>query len=75
MKACTGTLASACHRFSEQDLVLHILSCLGNEYDPVMVTITSRQEPYTLQDVGALLKSFETRLEKNNTINTDGSIP
>ena len=40
-----------------------------------MVTITSREVPYTLRDVGAFLMIFDTCLEKNSIVNTNGSLP
>lgn len=63
MKAYCDVLASIGHKIYDEDHILHIISGLGTEYDPVMVTITSRTESWTVKDVGALLLSFETRLE------------
>ncbi|CAA0815262.1 Unknown protein, partial [Striga hermonthica] len=80
MKSFCDILASAGHKISETDQVLHILSGLGNEYDSVMVNVTSRIEPYGLNELHALLLSYKARLEANNnllgpTINTDGTQP
>lgn len=52
-------LASVGHRVSDQDNILYILSGLGTECDPVVV--------------GALLLSFETRLDRSVSVNTEGS--
>lgn len=61
----------------EDDQILHILSSLGNEYDPVMVSITSRADPCSLREVHAMLLTFESRLEPllSPAVNTDGSTP
>ncbi|EXB99134.1 hypothetical protein L484_007042 [Morus notabilis] len=75
MKAYCDVLASVGHKISDEDHILHILSSLGTKYVPVMVTITSRTEPWTVKDVGTLLISFETRLERGQPISTDGSLP
>ena len=75
MKQYTDILASAGYALSEEDQILYILSGLGIEYDPVMVTLTSKPEAYSLKDVCALLQSFEMRLEHHNQPRTtDGSL-
>ena len=63
MKSYADVLASAGHKLSEDEHILYILSGLGHEYDPVVVPITSKSEPFLLKDVAALLLSFETRLD------------
>ena len=63
MKSYADVLASAGHKLTEDDQILHILSGLGHEYDPVVVPITSRSESFPLKDVAALILSFETRLD------------
>ncbi|KAK6117460.1 hypothetical protein DH2020_048787 [Rehmannia glutinosa] len=75
VKVCCDTLAAAGQKVSEEDQMLHILSGLGNDYDSVMVSITSRVEPCSLREVYALLLSFEARLEnaESSQINMDGS--
>ncbi|KAK6144515.1 hypothetical protein DH2020_021335 [Rehmannia glutinosa] len=75
VKVCCDTLAAAGQKVSEEDQMLHILSGLGNDYDSVMVSITSRVEPCSLREVYALLLSFEARLENAESpqINMDGS--
>lgn len=40
MKSFADVLASASHKLSEDDQILHILSGLGREYDPIVVPIT-----------------------------------
>lgn len=77
VKSCCDVLASAGQRISEDDQILHILSGLGNEYDHVMVSITSRAEPCSLKEVHAMLLTFESRLEPllSTVVNIDGSTP
>ncbi|KAH6775243.1 hypothetical protein C2S52_012804 [Perilla frutescens var. hirtella] len=50
---------------------------LGHEHDPVMMSITSRIEPWSVIDVQTLLLTFEARVEfmKWNTINSNSSQP
>ena len=77
IKSYCDFLGSAGCRILDEDQILHILSGLGPEYDPVMVTISSSADRWTVPDVAALLLSFETRLESshNPPINVDGSQP
>lgn len=63
IKTCYDLLALAGQRISEEDQVLHILASLGPEYDPMIVTITSKADIGSVKDVQALLLSFEFRME------------
>src|SRR5436305_2077511 len=63
VKACCDALAAAGHRLSEEDQIMHILGGLNSDYNPVMVSVTSKIDVYTLKDVCALLLSYEGRLE------------
>lgn len=74
IKACSNILASTCHCIFEEDQILYVVASLGNEYDPIVVTITSRESPYSFKDVGVILQSFETRIECI-IINSDGTFP
>lgn len=78
MKFYTDILAFAGYAFTEEDQILYILSGLGHEYDPVIVTLTSQPDVYSLRDRSALIQSFEMHLEpiiSTTPINTDGSSP
>lgn len=77
IKTCCDLLGSAGYKVSADDQILHVLAGLGSEYDPVMVSITSRIEPWSILDVQSLLLSFESRLEssKSTPLNSDGSQP
>lgn len=76
-KMCCDLLGSAGCRVLDEDQILHILAGLGKEYDPVVVTITSKADSWSVQDMSTLLLSFESRLEStnNSSINLDGSQP
>ena len=77
MKACCDLLGAAGCRISDDDQILYILGGLGHEYDPVMVSITSRIDPWKVQEVRTILLSYETRLEgdKQSSVNLEGSQP
>ncbi|KAK6141030.1 hypothetical protein DH2020_025211 [Rehmannia glutinosa] len=79
MKGLFDALAAAGKKIDESDQVMHILGGLGSEYNSVVVSVSSRLEPYTVPQIQALLLSFESRLEAITTatenINTDGSVP
>ena len=77
VKSCCDILSSAGCHVSPEDHILYLLAGLDPEYDPVMVTITSRTESWSVPDVTALLLSFESRLEtaRLSSFNTDGSQP
>ncbi|KAH6830682.1 hypothetical protein C2S53_014734 [Perilla frutescens var. hirtella] len=63
IKICCDTLGAAGEKVSKDNQILHILSGLGPEYNPVMISLTSRVEPPSLREVHGLLLVFENRLE------------
>ncbi|KAK6121394.1 hypothetical protein DH2020_044858 [Rehmannia glutinosa] len=71
VKSVCDLLASAGHGITDSDQVLHILSGLGPEYNPVIVSITSRLEPCSLREAHAILLSYENRLEATENIAGD----
>ncbi|CAA0842052.1 Unknown protein [Striga hermonthica] len=77
VKACCDSLGVAGEPVSEQNHILYILAGLGSEYNPVVVAVTSRVEPYTLNELYAMLLSLESRLDvtTQSIVNSDGSIP
>ncbi|KAL5768163.1 hypothetical protein ACOSQ2_014946 [Xanthoceras sorbifolium] len=58
IKNYADSLAAAGHAIIEQDVLLNVLNGLGNEYDPVVIHITS------IEDV----ISLKQRLEQQNLI-------
>lgn len=75
VKMCCDLLGSAGCKIADEDQILHILGGLGSEYDPIMVTVTSKANVWSVQDVGALLLTFESRQEssKQLSITSEGS--
>ncbi|KAL3652522.1 hypothetical protein CASFOL_002203 [Castilleja foliolosa] len=75
IKSCCDLLSAAGERVTESDQVLYVLGGLGVEYNPVLVSITSRSptQPITLNEVHAILLSLENRLEtmENAAAGTD----
>ena len=57
---CTGLIVF------DDELLLYILGGLRNEYDPVVINLTSRHEFVTLQDAQYMLQSQELRIEQQN---------
>ncbi|KAK6164729.1 hypothetical protein DH2020_001593 [Rehmannia glutinosa] len=70
IKSLCDLLTSVGHGIDESDQVLHVLSGLGAEYNPVIVSVTSRLEPCSLREAHAILLSYENRLEVSDGIST-----
>ncbi|KAL5770528.1 hypothetical protein ACOSP7_014682 [Xanthoceras sorbifolium] len=64
MKGIIDSLTATGQIITEIDLVSYILIGLGQEFDPVIATITTKKEDITLQESQFLLMSFEARLEQ-----------
>lgn len=50
------------------DYIMHILSGLGSEYDPFVMTVNvkvSKSDEYTVSEIQSLLLTLEKRLDKN----------
>ncbi|CAA0820292.1 Unknown protein, partial [Striga hermonthica] len=77
VKACCDALGIAGEPVSDQNHILYILAGLGSEYNPAVVAVTSRVEPYSLNEVYAMLLSLESRLDigAQSIVNPDGSLP
>ena len=79
IKTSCDLLASVGCRIPEEDQILYALGGLNKDYDSVMVAISARIDPWSMQEVSALLHTFESRLEssssKSDNINSDGSLP
>ena len=75
MKSCFDILGSAGSKVADHGQILYILSGLGREYDPMVASISTRVEPWTVKDIGAVLLSFESRLSAANSVpgSTEGS--
>ncbi|KAL5837719.1 hypothetical protein ACOSQ3_014888 [Xanthoceras sorbifolium] len=68
IKNYADSLAAAGHAIIEQDVLLNVLNGLGNEYDPVVIHITSIEDVISLSEAQYLLLTQEQRLEQQNLI-------
>uniref|UniRef100_A0A803Q3J9 Integrase catalytic domain-containing protein n=1 Tax=Cannabis sativa TaxID=3483 RepID=A0A803Q3J9_CANSA len=68
MKGYADHLAAAGQAISDEDLALYILGGLGSEYESIVVSLTSRSEPLTLQELQFMLHSHEVRLQQLSAI-------
>ncbi|CAA0842158.1 Unknown protein, partial [Striga hermonthica] len=74
VKGICDLLAAAGHKISENDQILHLLAGLGSDYNPVVISITSRTEACSMMEAYSILLSFESRLESTDSTNEgDGS--
>ncbi|CAA0842912.1 Unknown protein [Striga hermonthica] len=76
VKACCDALGIAGEPVTDKNQILYILAGLGTEYNPAVVAITSRVEPYTLNEVYAMLLNLESRIDigVQSIVNPDGSL-
>ena len=63
MKSIADNLAAAAQRVSDTDLVLYILGGLGPEYEAFIVSVTTRSDTISLDDLTGMLLTHEYRLE------------
>lgn len=68
MRSVADGLISAGHNLSDDNLVLYILGGLGNEYDAVVVTLTSRGDISSLTEVQSILRIHEMSMAHSSTI-------
>ena len=52
----------------EQEIIAHLLTGLGLDYDALVTSITMRTEPMSLSELYAHLLSYELRQEHNNSV-------
>ena len=50
---------------SDQELCLFILGGLGHEYESLIVSVTTRSDDLTIDDLQGILLNYEIRLLKN----------
>jgi hypothetical protein len=60
-------LAAIDHPLQESDVVSYILAGISADYDPLVTSITTRQEPIHLDDLSGHLLSYELQLEQHTT--------
>ncbi|KAG6504484.1 hypothetical protein ZIOFF_036817 [Zingiber officinale] len=56
------TLAAAGQRISDDDLIFHVLGDLGPEYESLVITLTTRSDTTSFDDMVGMLLSHEYRL-------------
>jgi histone deacetylase 1/2 len=72
MKGYADNLLAAGQSLSDEEFILYILGGLGNEYESVVVNLTSRKDGLNLQEVQFMLENQENRIEQNlGHLNTD----
>lgn len=59
-------LALAGQPLQPDDIITYVLAGLGQEYDSLASTITSRTDPVTLEELYSLLLICESRINHNN---------
>ncbi|KAK1650639.1 hypothetical protein QYE76_068444 [Lolium multiflorum] len=64
MKGFADAMASAGKPLSDEEILGYILAGLGPEYEPLVASITSRDNPVTLNNFYAYFLSAELRLEQ-----------
>ena len=74
MQGIDNNLSAAGQAISDEVLILYILGGIGSEYESVVVNLTSRSEPLTLQDVQFMLQTHDMRIEQQlSSLNLNSS--
>jgi hypothetical protein len=60
-------LAAVGKPIEASELVSHILAGLGAEYDPLVTSVTTRQDSISLNDLYGFILSYELRLEQHKS--------
>ncbi|KAA8536638.1 hypothetical protein F0562_029116 [Nyssa sinensis] len=66
IKRMADELALAGQPLKANDIITYVLAGLGQEYDSLASTITSRSDPVTLEELYSLLLICESRINHNN---------
>jgi hypothetical protein len=61
-------LAAAEDPIKPSELIFYILAGPTSDFDPLVVSFTTRLEPFSVEDLYAHLLTFEQRLERNNEV-------
>nr|XP_007160454.1 hypothetical protein PHAVU_002G323600g [Phaseolus vulgaris]ESW32448.1 hypothetical protein PHAVU_002G323600g [Phaseolus vulgaris] len=68
VKRLGDTLAAIGKRVEDEELIAYMLQGLGLDYDPLVTSITTRTDVYTVSDVYAHMLSYEMRHLRNGTL-------
>jgi hypothetical protein len=66
LKQTAATLAAAGHPLSDYEFTTSLIAELGPEYDPLVMSVTTRIEPLTMDNLLGHLLAHETKLEKHH---------
>lgn len=67
VKHLGDTLAAIGKRIEDEELIAYMLQGLGPDYDPLVTSITTRTDVYTVSDVYAHMLSYEMRHLRKGT--------
>lgn len=67
IKKIVDTLAIVGALISTEDHIEAVFNGLPQEYDPFVTSVMSRSEPYTVEEMEALLMAQEERIERQKT--------
>ncbi|CAA0830411.1 Unknown protein, partial [Striga hermonthica] len=70
IKTCCDLLGSAGEKVQDRDHMLYILAGLPQEYNPVLVSLSTKYPPCTVMEAYSVLLSFEARLEGSESQNS-----
>ncbi|KAL9251846.1 Retrovirus-related Pol polyprotein from transposon RE1-like protein [Drosera capensis] len=68
VKSLADALGSCGKVLPEEDIVTYILTGLDTTYDPIVISLTTREDPVSLNDAYAHLLAFEMRQEQNEAM-------
>lgn len=72
VKKLVDSLAAVGSPLDVEDHIEAIFDGLSEEYDPFITSVTSRIDPYTVQEIESLLMAQEERLEKHKKLDLGG---
>ena len=64
IKRVADNLVAVGQPISNDDKMMYLLAGLGSNYDPVVASVTSKPDSFSLQEIQAILLNQEARLEQ-----------
>lgn len=64
MKSIADDLALAQHPISDEDLVIHAITQLGDEFHPIMAALSVRETAVTYAQLGTILTEYERTMRQ-----------
>jgi hypothetical protein len=65
VKSLADTLAVIGKRLEDDEVISYLLGGLGSEYESLVISLTTRNDVFTINDVYAHMLSHELRIQKN----------